>query len=89
MISLSLIKCITNLVPSGEVRNKMASDIFIKCRNEGLVNGLVFDEIRRAVPGKVMATLFSEAIKSRQRKKKFKDWELRDLPRKWKGKKSN
>jgi hypothetical protein len=62
----------------------MASDVFTKCANEGLVNRLVFDEIRRAVPGKVLAKLLSEARAKRQNKP-FKEWDLRDLPVKWRG----
>mmetsp|Transcript_25010 Transcript_25010/g.28937 ORF Transcript_25010/g.28937 Transcript_25010/m.28937 type:complete len:694 (-) Transcript_25010:22-2103(-) len=80
----TLIKCISNLVPKGQVRNKMASDIFIKCTEEGLVNGLVFDEIKRAVPSNVTTKLLSKPIKSRRKKKPLTQWELRDLPRSWK-----
>ncbi len=83
----TLIKCISNLVPFGEVRNKMASDIFSKCANSGLVNGLVFDEIRRAVPGKVLAQLLHEPMRPSMQRKSFKEWELKHLPRSWKGKK--
>lgn len=84
----TLIKCVTNLVPheNHEVRNKMASDIFVKCADGGLVNGLVFDEIRRAVPGGVLAKLLDEAMRPSLQRKPFKDWELKHLPRKWKGK---
>ena len=82
----NMLKCIANLVPKGEVRNKMAVDVFTKCRNLGLVNGLVFDEIRRAVPADVLTDLLSEAMKRRRGKKLFSEWELRDLPHSWKSK---
>lgn len=78
-----LIKCIANLVPKGSIRNKMASELFIKCRDDGLVNGLVFDEIRRAVPGNAMTKLLDGAL-HQKRKKPLSEWELRDLPRAWK-----
>jgi pentatricopeptide repeat protein len=77
-----LIKCIANLVPKGDVRNKMASDLFVKCKDSGLVNGLVFDEIRRAVPGNVLVKLLGDAIRQKH-KKPFANWELKDLPRAW------
>ena len=77
-----LIKCIANLVPRGPVRNKMSTDLFNKCKNEGLVNGLVFDEIRRAVPGNKMSDLLGEVIQ-KKRRKPLSELELRDLPRSW------
>lgn len=81
----SLIKCIGNLVPFGNARNKMASEIFVKCRDKGLVNGLVFDEIRRALPGNALAKLLEEPLKKKRYRKPFKTWDLKDLPHKWKG----
>ena len=80
----NMLKCISNLVPKGEVRNKMAIDLFTKCREEGLVNGLVFDEIRRAVPTEVLSDILSAAMKRRRGKKLFSEWELKDLPQSWK-----
>jgi len=80
-----LIKCIANLVPKGNIRNKMASELFIKCKDRGLVNGLVFDEIRRAVPGNDMAKLLGGALHQKH-KKPLSKWELKDLPRAWKAK---
>ena len=80
-----MIKCIANLVPHGKVRNKMASDLFDNCRQGGLVNGLVFDEIRRAVPGNVLANLLGGTSAMKQRKP-WSQWELRDLPRSWRAK---
>ena len=67
----SLIKCLGNLVPFGDARNKMASDVFVKCTEQGLVNGLVFDEIRRAVPGRVMAKLLEEPLQNKRHRKPF------------------
>lgn len=78
-----MIKCVANLVPQGKIRNKMASDLFDSCRKEGLVNGLVFDEIRRAVPGNILANLMAGTVMMKQRKP-WSLWELRDLPRSWK-----
>jgi hypothetical protein len=80
----NMLKCISNLVPKGEVRNKMAIDLFTKCREEGLVNALVFDEIRRAVPIEVLSDILSAAMKRRRGKKLFSEWELKDLPQSWK-----
>lgn len=80
-----LIKCIANLVPKGTVRNNMASEIFRKCIENGLVNGLVFDEIRRALPGRVLSTLLKDSPNTQSDKiqKPLSLLELRDLPRSW------
>ena len=81
-----LIKCFANLVPQGKIRNKMASEIFTKCTEEGLVNGLVFDEIRRAVSSNAMKLLLRDAhtLQHSRRKKPLHRMELRDLPKSWK-----
>jgi PPR repeat. len=80
-----LLKCIANLVPKGKIRNNMASDVFRKCIDNGLVNGLVFDEIRRALPGRLLSALLKDAQNARhgKMKKPLSLLELRDLPRSW------
>lgn len=84
----NMLKCITNLVPKGDIRNKMTIDVFKKCKDEGLVSGMVFDEVRTAVPVPVLTELLSEAIKLRRHggieENLFSEWSLRDLPKKWK-----
>lgn len=88
-----LLKCIANLVPKGKVRNNMASEVFLKCIENGLVNGLVFDEIRRALPNRALSGLLKDIQKSHtdgnkimmaMSKKPLPLLELRDLPRAWK-----
>lgn len=80
-----MIKCIANLMPRGKIRNRMASDLFNKCKAEGLVNGLVFDEIRRAVPGAVISELLQDVFrKKNSKRKKLSELSLRDLPYSWK-----
>lgn len=50
----NMLKCIANLIPHGDVRNRMALQVFRHCCEEGLVGSLVWNEIRRAVPTKVL-----------------------------------
>mmetsp|Transcript_6082 Transcript_6082/g.15127 ORF Transcript_6082/g.15127 Transcript_6082/m.15127 type:complete len:773 (-) Transcript_6082:127-2445(-) len=50
----NMLKCIANLVPKGDVRNSMAIKVFNKCCDDGLVGPLVWNEIRRAVPMKLL-----------------------------------
>mmetsp|Transcript_10288 Transcript_10288/g.24657 ORF Transcript_10288/g.24657 Transcript_10288/m.24657 type:complete len:666 (+) Transcript_10288:179-2176(+) len=75
----NMIKCIANLVPQGEARTRMALQVFGKCCEEGKVGNLVWNEVRRAVPGYVLD-------KTCRLKKKSGNMELRDLPRQWKQK---
>lgn len=50
----NLIKCFANLMPQGKARNDMALQVLEKCMGEGLVGELVWNEIRRAVPNKLL-----------------------------------
>jgi hypothetical protein len=52
----NLIKCFANLMPQGKARNEMSMQVFEKCCKEGLVGELVWNEVRRAVPPKLLAT---------------------------------
>ncbi len=79
-----MIKCIANLMPRGEVRNKMASGLFNNAKEKGLVNGLVFDEIRRAIPGANMGGLLKDCFRNNKKRKPLSEMMLRDLPRSWK-----
>jgi hypothetical protein len=51
----NLLKCVTNLMPAGNTRTKMAMHIFETCSDAGLVGDLVWNEVRRAVPSRVLA----------------------------------
>jgi hypothetical protein len=51
----NLIKCFANLMPQGKARNDMSMRVFEKCCEEGLVGELVWNEVRRAVPPKLLA----------------------------------
>jgi hypothetical protein len=55
----NLLKCCTNLMPSGKTRTEMALHIFEKCCNAGLVGDLVWNEVRKAVPSQTLAKLAS------------------------------
>ena len=50
----NMIKVLANLMPVGEARSKMALQIFQRCCGEGLVGPLVWNEVRRAVPKRVL-----------------------------------
>ena len=52
-----LLKCIANLIPQGDVRSRMASNVFVKCYHDGLVNALVFDG--KSDPLKAVRNYFS------------------------------
>jgi hypothetical protein len=51
----NLIKCFANLMPQGKARNDMSMQVFQKCCKEGLVGELVWNEIRRAVPPRLLS----------------------------------
>jgi hypothetical protein len=51
----NLIKCFANLMPQGKARNDMTMQVFKKCCEEGLVGELVWNEVRRAVPPKLLS----------------------------------
>jgi hypothetical protein len=72
----NMLKCLANLMPEGDVRTNMALQIFDKCISDGLVGGLVWNEVRRAVPAKQLAKVYnlSGPIGSIQ---------VRELPKKW------
>jgi hypothetical protein len=72
----NMLKCFANLMPPGDVRNRMALQIFQECCDEGLVGFLVWNEVRRAVPVK----LLQEAC---QLKGQCGSLDVRDLPRSW------
>ena len=73
----NMIKCLSNLMPQGELRTKMALQIFAKCSEEGLVGTLVWNEVRRAVPSWEL----EEKLKLRG---SAGSMQLKDLPRAWK-----
>lgn len=64
-----------NLVPKGDVRIRMALQVFDTCC-EGMMGNLVCNEIRSAVPSQVLDRTY-------WLKKRCGDMELRDLPRSW------
>ena len=75
-----LLKSFANLMPKGASRDRMASDVFTKCCKEGLVNDLVFNEVRRAVSPEKMNGLLTGKLK----KKRLYELQFRDLPKEWK-----
>ncbi len=73
----NMLKCLANLMPEGDVRTNMALQIFDKCIDDGLVGGLAWNEVRRAVPAKQLAKVY-------RLKGPIGSIQVRDLPRKWK-----
>ena len=72
----NLLKTFSNLVPQGQGRSDMALKVFEKCIEDGLVGSLVWNEVRRTVPLKVLAQTF-------KLKGSPGSLTLRDLPPKW------
>ena len=73
----NMLKCFANLMPRGATRSKMSLQVFQKCCNEGLVGPLVWKEVKRAVPYKVLEDVLSL-------RKPVTKVQLKDLPRHWK-----
>ena len=71
----TMLKCFANLVPRGDVRNRMALQVFQECCEEGMVGSLVWNEIRKAVPLK----LLEDACQL----KNSRTLELQQLPVEW------
>mmetsp|Transcript_29617 Transcript_29617/g.54654 ORF Transcript_29617/g.54654 Transcript_29617/m.54654 type:complete len:152 (+) Transcript_29617:2-457(+) len=81
----NMLKCCANLMPPGEQRNAMASRLFKKCCDEGLVGGMCLDEIRRCVPPRAFLPLLADCgyDKPMGQRRKAHSVELHELPRKW------
>lgn len=75
----NMLKCLANLMPQGDVRSRMALQIFDKCREEGLVGMLVWNEVRRAVPSR-------DLEKAYRLKGPCGNLLLKDLPKSWRNK---
>jgi len=71
-----MLKCIANLMPRGKVRNQMGLQIFQECCDDGLVGYMAWNEVRRAIPAKIV----QEACGF---KRQVGSLEHRDLPREW------
>jgi hypothetical protein len=72
----NMLKCLANLMPQGDVRNKMSLQIFEKCREAGLVGALVWNEVRRAVQSK----LLDEQLRLGR---PCGSMQVKDLPKSW------
>lgn len=81
----NMLKCCSNLMPTGNDRISMASAIFSTSCEEGLVGGMVLDEIRRSVPSKEFLLLLAKCGYDRpmRQHKNAMSVELRHLPRIW------
>mmetsp|Transcript_54946 Transcript_54946/g.164578 ORF Transcript_54946/g.164578 Transcript_54946/m.164578 type:complete len:728 (-) Transcript_54946:135-2318(-) len=76
----TMLKCVSNLVPPGQTRDGMASSLFGRCRDDGLVSTMVLGQLRRAAsPGAVDELLSSAAGGSGG-----KAVDISDLPKEWK-----
>ncbi|VEU39803.1 unnamed protein product [Pseudo-nitzschia multistriata] len=71
-----MLKCIANLMPKGKVRSQMALQIFRDCLDDGLVGFMAWNEVRRAVPSKIIQQEFGF-------KRQIGQLESKDLPREW------
>jgi hypothetical protein len=49
-----MMKCFANLIPKDDTRSRMALQVFQECCSEGLVGNLVWNEVRRSVPPKLL-----------------------------------
>ncbi|KAG7350865.1 PPR: pentatricopeptide repeat domain containing protein [Nitzschia inconspicua] len=72
----TMLKCFANLVPKGDVRNRMALQVFQECCEEGMVGELVWNEIRRSVPPQLIQ-------QTCQFKRECGSMEVSDLPMEW------
>mmetsp|Transcript_16185 Transcript_16185/g.33877 ORF Transcript_16185/g.33877 Transcript_16185/m.33877 type:complete len:806 (+) Transcript_16185:70-2487(+) len=81
----NMLKCCANLMPLGNSRTSMASKIFSSCVEDGLVGGMVLDEVRRSMPPDIFLKLLADCgfDKPMRKRKLPSSIELRDLPRKW------
>ena len=81
----NMLKCIANLMPIGDARTSMASRIFSNCCEEGLVGGMVLDEIRRCVSTEEFLRLLSKCGYGRPLRQHSNAMSvtLKSLPQKW------
>lgn len=80
-----MLKCCANLMPISDVRTSMASNIFSSCCEQGLVGGMVLDEIRRCILAKQFLKLLAKCGYSKPLKQHSNAMSvtLRQLPRQW------
>merc|ERR1711935_1242312 len=76
-----MLKSIANLMPrkEGTFRNRMALQIFRECSVNGLVGFLVWNEVRRAVPYKVLQEAYPRLFNQRQ----ISSMNVNELPNEW------
>jgi hypothetical protein len=72
----NMMKCFANLIPKDDTRSRMALQVFQECCSEGLVGNLVWNEVRRSVPPKLLqdATQVNGHVGS---------MDVADLPKSW------
>lgn len=70
----TMLKCVANLVPVGDMKDRMAAQLFGKCRDDGLVSRMVLAEVQRAVSAEA-ATDLLQSSKAHL--------EVSDLPSEW------
>eukprot|EP00522_Entomoneis_paludosa_P006204 CAMPEP_0172446014 /NCGR_PEP_ID=MMETSP1065-20121228/5721_1 /TAXON_ID=265537 /ORGANISM="Amphiprora paludosa, Strain CCMP125" /LENGTH=669 /DNA_ID=CAMNT_0013197031 /DNA_START=295 /DNA_END=2304 /DNA_ORIENTATION=+ len=71
----TMLKAIANLVPAGDKRYTMSLQLFADCCDKGLVEDLVWNEVQRCVPDRMMSDHVGMGP--------VKSLRLRDLPRQW------
>lgn len=71
-----MLKCIANLMPRGKIRSRMALQIFQESCDDGLVGFMVWNEIRRSVPGKLLQETYGF-------RRQCGSLDVEDLPKEW------
>jgi len=75
------LKCCANLMPFGNARKSMSESIFATCCKEGLVGGIVLDEIKRCIQSTDFLSLLARC--GYKRKGSVMSVNLGHLPPKW------
>jgi hypothetical protein len=78
----NLLKAFHNLVPAGPTRTNMAANVFEKCCQEGYVSDLVWNEIRKVIPSKQLAT-FVDKHQFRSKNRNIALMDVQELPKPW------
>lgn len=89
----TMLKSIANLVPvtSSETRNEMASKLFLKCAESGLVSDFVLKELKRCLTADCLRGFMSKHVDAKRGRKftRVDSITLSSLPKEWKANVSN
>lgn len=81
----NMLKACANLIPPGERRNAIATKLFTSSSEEGLVGGMVLDEIRRCIPPRAFLSLLADCGYNDpvRLSRKPHSVTLQELPKEW------